>query len=256
MASSRSSLVLLHPMTSSAQIWQDVVPLLSEYHQVFAPTLLGHRGGPSADHHPVTFADIVDAAETYLDELGIDQPHIAGNSLGGAVSIELARRGRAQSVCAISPGDFWSAHDGSMRKVFSRVRAGAALIRLIRPAAPLILRSTLGRRLAVYGLVRHGERLSPERILDIYDDSIGCTITKDVLSSGAEVEPLDPLPCPVTLAWAEGDRLMPTSSYGPTARERLPAAAWVTLPDVGHAAMLDDPALVARTILAVTGAQS
>ena len=32
------------------------------------------------------------------------------------------------------------------------------------------------------------------------------------------------------------------------------AASIMTLPDVGHVPMLDDPELVARTILAVTGA--
>jgi len=41
--------------------------------------------------------------------------------------------------------------------------------------------------------------------------------------------------------------------YGRTARERLPGASWIALPGVGHNAMVDDPGLVARTILAVTG---
>lgn len=37
-------------------------------------------------------------------------------------------------------------------------------------------------------------------------------------------------------------------------RERLPDAAFSVLADVGHEPMLDDPELVARTILTVTGA--
>jgi len=45
-------------------------------------------------------SDVVDAAEQYLDEHGLDRPHLAGNSMGGYMAIELARRGRAATVCA------------------------------------------------------------------------------------------------------------------------------------------------------------
>ena len=38
------------------------------------------------------------------------------------------------------------------------------------------------------------------------------------------------------------------------AHERLPQATFNILPGVGHVPMIDDPDLVARTILAVTGA--
>jgi pimeloyl-ACP methyl ester carboxylesterase len=38
------------------------------------------------------------------------------------------------------------------------------------------------------------------------------------------------------------------------AHERMPQASFTTLPGVGHDPMIDNPALVARTILAVTGA--
>ena len=40
-------------------------------------------------------SEVVDAAEDYLDERGLDRPHLAGNSVGAFMAIELARRGRA-----------------------------------------------------------------------------------------------------------------------------------------------------------------
>ena len=40
------------------------------------------------------------------------------------------------------------------------------------------------------------------------------------------------------------------------AREIVPGAEFVVLDDVGHVPMLDDPRLVAETILGVTGAAS
>lgn len=133
----KAAVVLLHPGSSSGRIWQDVVPLLSEHLGVHAPTLLGHRGGPAARRRPATLIDVIDSAERYLDEQGLDRPHLAGNSLGGAVAIELARRGRAATVCAISPAGFWSASDGAETRLFNRLRMGAKIIRLIYPVAPL-----------------------------------------------------------------------------------------------------------------------
>lgn len=231
-----------------------MVPILSERLAVYAPTLLGHRGGPEPQHRPATFSDVVDSAERYLDELGLGQPHLAGNSLGGAVAIELARRERAATVCAISPAGFWSADDGSATRVFRKIRIGGTVIRLIHPVAPLVLKSAAGRRLIMRNAACHGERLGADRILDLFfDDPMGCAVMDDLAASGDPMEPLDPLPCPITFAWAEVDRFVPAGTYGRTARKRLPGATWTILPSVGHVAMIDDPLLVARTIMAVAG---
>ena len=64
--------------------------------------------------------------------------------------------------------------------------------------------------------------------------------------------PLDPLPCPITIAQGEKETLLPVEAHGKT--ERIPQASIKTLPGVSHVPMIDDPGLVARTILAVTGA--
>ena len=68
----------------------------------------------------------------------------------------------------------------------------------------------------------------------------------------AQIAPLDPPPCPITLAWAAEDLLFPVDLYGTRARELIPGARFIVLDDVGHVPMFDDPQLVAETILAVT----
>jgi pimeloyl-ACP methyl ester carboxylesterase len=125
MASDKPPLVLLHGITMSGNAWQDVVPLLSDHHEVFTPTALGHRGGPPVQRRPATITDVVDAAEHYLDERGLERPHLAGNSLGGLVAIELARRGRAATVCAFSPGGFWSPGDGFQALAMGKISTGS-----------------------------------------------------------------------------------------------------------------------------------
>ncbi|MFD8100013.1 alpha/beta fold hydrolase, partial [Nocardia fluminea] len=62
------------------------------------------------------------------------------------------------------------------------------------------------------------------------------------------------LPCPITLAWSEKDAILPPSVNGRIAQERFPRARFEILRGVGHVPMIDDPQLVAATILATTGA--
>jgi pimeloyl-ACP methyl ester carboxylesterase len=259
MSSEKSPVVLLHPFLLSGKVWQDVAPLLSNDHQVFTPTLLGHQGGPPVERRPATIWDVIDAAEAYLDENGLQRPHIAGNSLGGFVAIELARRGRASTVCALSPAGFWTAGRGLTSQAVAgrKVHKIAAMSRLSGPVGPLVFRSRVVRRLSLRFLnsARHGDRVPANRLVELTRTIVACTVDREVLSSDDEhVAALDPLPCPITLAWSEKDSLLPLATYGQIARERLPAARFEILPDVEHVPMFDDPELVARTILATTRA--
>jgi pimeloyl-ACP methyl ester carboxylesterase len=252
-ASKLPPLVLMHGIAMSGGVWQDVVPLLAARHKVFTPTALGHRGGPPVQRRPVRIWDVIDSAERYLDEHGLARPHLAGNSMGGFVALELARRGRAESVCAFSPAGFWS--DALRARAMNKVRRSAAMGRLTRPIIPLVMKSAALRRRGVRDVAWHGDRISAARVVEITDDGVGCTVTNEVFSTDEEqVAPLDRLPCPITIAWPEKDALLPVGLYEKAARERIPHATFTILPDVGHAPMLDDPELVARTILAVTGA--
>ena len=53
--------------------------------------------------------------------LGIDRPHVAGNSLGGLLALELGREKLVRSVTALSPGGFWS--QAERRYAFGMLRA-------------------------------------------------------------------------------------------------------------------------------------
>jgi len=91
--------------------------------------------------------------------------------------------------------------------------------------------------------------VSPAELLGLTDDLLGCTIVEDLFGEAARLAPLDPPPCPITLAWAAEDRVFPLQINGVNARELIPGARWIVLDDVGHVPMLDDPQLVAQTIL-------
>ncbi len=240
-------LVLLHGILGSERIWGNVVGLLSGEHDVIVPTMLGHSGGQIPSRRPASIEHLVDDLERLLDELGLSKAHVAGNSLGGWVALELARRGRAVTVCALSPAGAGSETDGQL--VRETLKRAVRDVQRSRRILPLVARSRHIRRFALRNSAVHGERVSPTEFLSLIDDVIGCQISGDLLASDARQIPLDPAPCPITLAWSAEDRIFPLEAYRSRACELIPGADFIVLDDVGHIPMLDDPRLVAQTIL-------
>jgi pimeloyl-ACP methyl ester carboxylesterase len=241
-------LVLFHGLTMSARAWQRTVPLLAGEFDVVTPTALGHSGGRPAVARPAKIADVVDDAERTLDALGIETAHLAGNSMGGWVALELARRGRARTVCALSPAGTWDAasrEHRATRAVLGRARSDTQRSHAL---LPLALRSAAVRRFALRSTAADGARVSRTEILGLVQDLLGCAIAQDLLDTTESLAPLDPVPCPITIAWCGEDRLLLEAVNGALARELVPGARHLTLPGVGHVPMLDDPALVAATI--------
>jgi pimeloyl-ACP methyl ester carboxylesterase len=239
-------LVLLHGILCTSNVWDEVLPLLAPHYDTIALDALGHRYGPVPARRPVRMEDMLDAAEAQLDALGLEQPHVAGFSLGGRMAIDLARRGRARSVCALSPSGCWE--QGGAAEGRDGLRTGVRDARRTRPLLPLLLRSKRMRAYAVRLNANHGDRLTAERLLARTDDTLACTVLDDLLDRDEPLEALDPAPCPITIAWAEDDRVLPRATNGERAQQLVPQARYLVLEDVGHVAMFDNPGLVADTI--------
>jgi len=83
----------------------------------------------------------------------------------------------------------------------------------------------MARRLWFKVGAHHGDRISPKRGVEIFDDFLGCSVMAEIFATDDEqIAPLDPLPCPITVAWSEKDVIVPVSDYGPNAGQRLPQA--------------------------------
>ena len=249
-------LVLLHGVTCSEGIWRRVVPHLAAHHDTIVLTALGHRGGPSASKVPARVEHLVDDIEGRLKALRINSAHLAGNSMGGWVALELARRGRARSVCALSPAGTWEAGSEGHRRSRATLHRTANDTRRARPLMPLLLRLPAARRYALRNAAAHGERASRQEVLALADDVLGCDARVDLLDTDEQLTPLDPAPCPITIAWSAQDQVLPLDRNGVRARELVPDARFIVLDDVGHLPMVDDPELVARTILESAGGRS
>jgi pimeloyl-ACP methyl ester carboxylesterase len=230
----------------SAAVWDDVTPLLADRFELIVPTAAGHRSGPKAGGR-ATIRALTDVAERLLDDRKLATAHIAGNSMGGWMAIELARRGRASSVCAFSPAGLWTAGDAHNRSR-ETLRRTKKLADATRHLMPPLLRFGSVRRLAMADIAVHAERLSVDQAIRAFNDLVGCDAADDLLDTAEYLGELDPLPCPITVAWSAKDRIFPPDVFVPNARRRLPNARLITLPGVGHVPMIDDPAMCAQTI--------
>lgn len=248
-------LVLLHGIGGSWHIWKPVIPLLEPHHQVFAPTLPGHRGGPKWPlDRPTTISALAELLHEELAARGLARSHIAGNSLGGWLALELLRRGGASSVTALSPAGAWRGERDYMAVARPFRIAHAAMPVVLRMARPL-LRFARFRRMLNAQAMNNGDRMTPEEALGAMQAIAGASIIPGLLASmrtDGPIRPLDAGEAPVTIAWCADDGVIPFATYGEPMLEAVAGALAVTLRAVGHVPMYDDPAQVADVILATT----
>ena len=241
-------LVLIHGIGSFWPVWEPVLPALEAARDVVGLDLPGFGGSAPLDEEPHPAA-LAGAVERFLDGLGLDRVHVAGNSLGGWIALELARRGRTLSACALSPAGFWSARERAF--AVASLRAGrAAAASLSEAQLHRIYGSDRLRALALGQFAAHPDRMPADAGIAAARNlatSPGWEATLEAMGRRHFVGARD-VRGPVTIAWAQKDRLLlPRQAL--RARQALPAARHVTLFGCGHVPTWDDPGLVARTIL-------
>ncbi len=230
-------LVLLHALGADNFMWDPVMERLAAERDVIAIDMPGFGGSPPlADGSPASLARAVSA---FAAAEGLERPHLAGNSLGGWVALELALAGDAASVTAIAPAGLWA------KPLAPKRSAARAVARRLLPALPLILRSEGGRRLVLAGSAARPERIPPAaalRLVRTYALAPGFDDANAAMRAG-RFTGLDEIAVPLTFAWPDHDRLVGRP-------ERLPAGARsVTLTGCGHLPTWDDPEQVARVLL-------
>jgi pimeloyl-ACP methyl ester carboxylesterase len=246
--------VLLHGFTGHWRHWKPVLADLVARYEVIAPTLSGHNGGPAypSGMRLEKVADAGDSLERHLDELGVGTAHFVGNSMGGSLALELAKRGRACSVVAFSPGGGWELGSPEPERIARFFARQMRIVRASRKQIPRLMRRPGARKLAMRDIMRHGELISPADAVDLSLDPLACTVVDDVLASlragRGHLEALDQVVAPTLIAWAELDRILPLATCSARFKREIPNAKFRTLPRVGHVPMWDDTRLVVKTI--------
>ncbi len=248
-------LVLIHGFVDCPRTWDLVRPALERHHEVIAPALPGHLGGPPLDG-PVTRELGPDALEQAMDEAGFETAHIVGNSLGGWFALQLAARGRARSVVALAPGGGWAKGDDSYKETADFFPELQRQVRAIAPHVDRLLATPQGKRRATLYTTVNYEHI-PAELLAHQTRAVAACEGVVPMSEFAKREgyalDAEKIECPVRVVWGTEDKLL----RWPSAARRflddwLPHADWVVLDDVGHCPQLDVPRETAQLILGFT----
>jgi pimeloyl-ACP methyl ester carboxylesterase len=174
-----------------------------------------------------------------------------GNSLGGWIALELARRGRARSVVVFGAAGAWSSERRLGALVATMRLAFLTSRRLARWADPIATRRAL-RSLFLGTQVAYPERVPPEELAASIRACLDAPAVLPLLRGirGQRFEPLAAEPGrPIRVVWADRDRVLPFEHYGRPLLERLPGAELVRAPGIGHVPTWDAPWWVAEQIL-------
>ncbi|MFD1825456.1 MULTISPECIES: alpha/beta fold hydrolase [Mumia] len=240
-------LVLIHGIGHRKEAWNPVSDRLAAHHDVIVLDLPGFGASGQLPRHGRDRMDhLADALETFFAELGIDRPHVVGNSLGGAIALELAARGSVRSATALSPAGFWT--EGGRLWAFAVLMSIRLSAFMPSAVAQQIARRRWARGLAMASLHTHGRRLAPDAFLADLRALRECTAFNRVLRAGARYAYRTHPTVPATIAWGTKDRIL-LPSQATRARTLLPNVTHVPLPGAGHVPMIDEPELVTRVIL-------
>ncbi len=255
-AGSGPPLVLLHGLGADRHVWDPVIPRLGTQRTVFAVDLPGFGQSPPRTGTDPSPRVLAEAVATWLSEQGLDDGrplHLAGNSLGGWVALELglmgigsSLMGIGSSVTAIAPAGLWNG------PLLPKASLGHRLARALQPLAVGLMSTDAGRRALLAGSVAHPERVpaaDARRLIRAYAGAPGFVTVNDAMRAGRFTE-LGRIDVPVTLVWCEHDRLVERLEHVP------PGVRSVDLADAGHVPMWDQPSEVAATLLAGSAAAS
>ena len=243
-------LLLLHGITHRRQAWDTLLPMLEPEREVIAVDLPGHGGSPDLDDdYDGTTPALVEAVEGLARDLGVERPHVAGNSLGGLIALEMAARGTARSATALSPAGFWS----PVGRTWARAvlaGASAATARMTPERLDRVLATAPGRAALAGLIVAHPTRQDPAvlaaDLAGLARPRHGFAVMLSALRGWSVPERST---VPTTVGWGSRDLLLPRAQIR-RLRAALPDAHVLVLPGCGHVPMADDPALVAEVILA------
>jgi pimeloyl-ACP methyl ester carboxylesterase len=237
-------LVAIHGLGATKASFLPTVAALAGSHRVIALDLpgFGESGKPLGAPYDARF--FAQSVLELLDALGLERPHVVGNSLGGRVALELGLRAsdRVDRLVLLAPSMAWR-----------RKRPWASALRLVRPELGAL--QPVPRR-AVEAIV---ERAVPgarsgwtaagvDEFLRVYMTPRGraafYAAARQIYLEEPEGEDgfwprLRTLSRPAMFVWGRQDRLVPIG-FARHVTEALPTAEHVEL-DCGHVPQLERP---------------
>ena len=243
-------LLLVHGLGAGWRSWSPIIDELAESREVIAVDLPGFGESPPLTGE-VSIATLTDSVAEFIREQGLDGVSTVGQSMGGRMVLELARRGVGGDTVALDPGGFWS--DRELAVFGATLRPSIALVRALRGTLPALLGNPAGRTLLLAQLSARPWALSRETVLpDVRGlaeaPSTGAAL--DALTKGPKQQgaPAGTVPGRVTIGWGRRD-LVTVPKQAARATELFPDAVLHWFERCGHFPQWDAPHEATRLIL-------
>ena len=202
----------------------------------------------------LSIATLSDSVARFIHEQGLEGVAIAGQSMGGRIALELARRGIGGDTVALDPGGFWT--DRELAVFGATLRPSIALVQALRGALPALLSNPVARSVLLAQLSARPWKLSPQTVLpDVRGlaDAPATGAAMDALIKGPKQAgaPAGTVPGRVTIGWGRRD-LVTLPRQARRAIAAFPDASLHWFAHCGHFPQWDAPDEAIALILSST----
>lgn len=229
------AVVLLHGYSADRGVWMRFARHLLKDHRVVIPELAGHGASGFTSGTGFSAPAQAERVATVLDRLGIEQAHVAGNSMGGfvAATLALAHPDRVRTLLLSDAVGVASPEPSDAELEFRKGRNPFLLddvadfddFYAMTMARPPFVPAFLREALAADYVARR------DQLDEIFHDWYGVATLDDRLGE---------ITAPTLVMWGEKDRLVHPSTAQVWA-DGIPGASTVRYPDAGHMPMLEMP---------------
>lgn len=256
---SGASLILIHGSNASLHSWEPWISELSDDFRLISLDLPGHGLTGAVPNSNYSVSDMSQYVIRLMDALNIDQAYLAGNSMGGAVSLTVAldHPERVSGLILISAAgmqrDAGDAPVGAFRLTQNVI--GRQVLRHITPRN--MVEDTIRK------IVAEPDRFITEEMVTRYWELMRMEGTRDATitrfagyATSAPIEPRLPnLAQPALILWGEKDTLI-KPVYGERMSQIIPNNRLIIYPNAGHMAMEEVPEQSAADARAFIKAQA
>jgi pimeloyl-ACP methyl ester carboxylesterase len=239
------ALVFVHGLGASWQSWLENIPEFARDHRVVAMDLPGF-GCSDLPEGDLSIEYYANWTFRLLDELGIKEGVVVGNSMGGFIAAEMAirRPERIQRLAVVSAAVFWQTY-----------RRAQPLVQLARMSDAIVARAltrvtddvATRPRLRSWALATAGFRyphLIPKELAHEMVRSArrtdGFLPALEAMADFPLEEELPKISCPALIVWGAQDTLVPVKD-AKRMEDLIPDSRRVVFERTGHVAMLERP---------------
>ncbi len=247
-------LVLLHTLRTQLDMFQKVIPALTQHFTVYSLDYPGHGFSdiPSAEYTPELF---IKSVAGFLDQVNVEKATMVGESIGGSIALALAARHnpRVERVIAVNPYDYDQGRGLRRSSAIANILFGLNNVPLVGSTFTRFRQYPVFRKV-MEGGVSHADALPPALLREMYE--VGnrphhYQAFMSLVAHWADWEKArteyNQIDVPVLLVYGDHDWSRPEEREAN--HRAIPGAQMTIVNDAGHFLALDAPETLTQLIL-------